>query len=185
MMELWPEALAIVSFLVLLAASVFMILQFYVCDNHNCKAFQEADEVAPRGTKDYVIALLNELYNDGIWPLPYIGAAIVAPLSLWLLGVPITVRNFAIVFLVSFIVIYFLFSFFGHHYVKFISNYVSNYIEDNCPTLTTTDNIEVQEDQRESIENLTHDNVTISPQFEFRRFDEGLDVTFAPPVTSF
>jgi hypothetical protein len=127
------EVVAIIAFFVLLGAAIYMIVSFYVCDNQTCQAFIQSEKTATPGTKQYVLNLLDELYNDGIWPFPYIGAAILTPLSLWFLGKPITVKDFAIVFLVSFITIYFLFSFFGHHYIKFITNYVSDYIDNNCP----------------------------------------------------
>lgn len=162
MMQLWIEPLAILAILVLLAASVYMLLNMYVCDNFNCKAFTDADEVAPRGSKEYTIALLNNLYNDGIWALPYIGAVVAAVLILWFIGVPVTVKTFAIVFLVSFIVMYFLFSFFGHHYIKFIANYVADYIEEDCPGVT--DAVCAKEADGDL---------------------ETMDVTFAPPVITF
>ncbi len=136
---------AVIAFFVLLISSCFMILNFYVCDYENCKAFVEADDVAPRGTKEYTVALLGELYNDGIWALPYVGAAILTPLVLWLINAPITIRMFAIVFLISFIVTYFLFAFLGHHYVKFISGYVSNYISN--PNTPTSENITASSDE--------------------------------------
>lgn len=126
------EVLAIVAFLILLFFSIYMIISFYVCDTHTCKAFKMAGEKGPKDSKPYVISLLNELFNDGIWPFPYVGAAIITPLSLWFIGAPLTVRTFAIMFLVSFIVIYFLFSFFGHHYLRFISSYTTDYINNSC-----------------------------------------------------
>lgn len=130
------QIIAILAFFVLLGAAVYMIIMFYICDNHNCKAFNDAADVAPEETKEYTIALLDGLYSDGIWPLPYLGAAVLTGLSLWLIGQPITVRNFAIVFIISFIVIYFLFAYLGHHYINFISTYASNYIQNNCPNTT-------------------------------------------------
>lgn len=136
-MELYLEPFCIVAFIVLLLASVWVTFQFYVCDSHNCKSFNEADNAGPRGSKEYVIALTAALYADGIWPLPYIGATILTLLALWLLWIPITVRNFAIIFIVSFLVIYFLFAFFGHHFIKFTSNYIIDYIENSCPGTDT------------------------------------------------
>jgi hypothetical protein len=130
---------AIIAFFVLLAAAIFMIVNFYVCDNQNCKAFTQAATIAPKGSREYVLALLTELYNDGIWPLPYIGAGILTPLLLWLTGSCITIENFAIGFFVSFIVIYFLFAFLGHHYIKFIANYVASYIVTSCPSAPSPD----------------------------------------------
>lgn len=166
-MELWLEPLAILSFFVLLFSSIFLITQVYWCNDLNCKAFTDAEKEAHPETKEYTLVLLNNLYSDGIWALPYIGAAIAAPLSLWILGIPITVKNFAIVFLITFLVIYFLFAFFGHHYVKFITNYVANYIEDNCPATSIKDvdnanNITPNPIKTENINNAEEIGVTFT-----------------------
>ncbi len=126
------ELLAIITFIALLILSVIIIINVYTCDNFNCKAFNEAAAVAEPGTPEYATTILWETFNDGIWPIPYIGAAILTPLSLWFLGMPITVLNFAILFFVSFVTIYFMFSFFGHHYLRPLTKYVADYIEDNC-----------------------------------------------------
>lgn len=108
-----------------------MIYTFYVCDSHTCKPYKQAENKGAPGTKTYTLALLNELYNDGIWPYPYIGATIIAPLILWFVDVELTMKNFAIIFFICFVVIYFLFSFFGHHYLRIISTSASDYINDN------------------------------------------------------
>ena len=131
------EFFAIIAFIILLGAACFMLVNFYICDSFSCKAFDEAGNKAEKGTKAYAIALLTELYNDGIWPIPYIGAAILTPISLWFIGIPITVRNFAIMFFVSFVTIYFMITFFGHHYIRIISNYSIEYIRQNCPNNTS------------------------------------------------
>ena len=130
--------LAIITFIILLICALFMLNNFYICDSHSCKAFKQAGKVSSvKGTKEYVIALLGELCNDGIWPFPYIGASILTPLSLWFVGIPLTVKNFAIVFFVSFVVIYFMFTFFGHHYGKVIAKYTAEYIRSNCTNPST------------------------------------------------
>lgn len=126
------DILAIITFVILLVFAIAMLINFYVCDSQKCKAFDQARKQAIPGTKEYNIILLEEMYNDGIWPIPYIGAAILTPLSLWFLGLPINVRNFAILFFVSFVVIYFMFTFFGHHYVRPITKDVVKYIENVC-----------------------------------------------------
>lgn len=162
------EILTVIAFVVLLAASLFMFVTFYVCDSLNCKACTLANEKAPTGTKNNVLAVLNELYNDGIWPIPYIGAAILTPLCLWFLSIPITIKTFAIMFFTSFVVIYFLFSFFGHHYIRPISSYTSEYIQDQCPSTPIDENICEQE---------------ITP--DISGIYEGLGITFAAPVNIF
>jgi hypothetical protein len=134
MLQSFIEILAIFSFFVLLASAIYLLLNIYVCDSHKCKAFNYAETKGPPDTKRYIIALLGELCNDGIWPLPYIGAAILTPLSLWFIGMPMTVKNFAFLFFISFVVIYMMFSFFIHHYINIISRYTSENIRENYPT---------------------------------------------------
>lgn len=130
------EILVIIFFLVLLAASIFMFINFYICDGHNCKAFDMANKKGSEGTKANVSAVLSELYNDGIWPIPYIGATFLTPICLWVLSIPITIKTFSMIFFTSFVVIYFLFSFFGHHYLRPITAYVSEYVQDQCPGIS-------------------------------------------------
>lgn len=130
------EVLVVIAFIILLIVAICFIVSFYVCDGYNCKAFTTAESQAPRGTKEYALALLTELYNDGIWPLPYVAAAIITPFILWFLCVPMTARAFALVFLVSWLFIYFAFAFLGHHYIRFLAVYVSEYIQDSCPGST-------------------------------------------------
>jgi len=121
--------LAILTFITLLIAAILMIYNFYICDSYACKGFDQADKKYPRGTKKHTITVLEEFCNDGMWPLPFVGAAILTPISLWFIGATISVKNFAILFFVSFATIYFLFSFFIHHYVKPLSKYVIKYLE--------------------------------------------------------
>jgi hypothetical protein len=153
------EFLAIITFVALLILAIILIITVYICDSTHCKAFNEAAAVAEPGTPDYATTILWETFNDGIWPIPYIGAAILTPLSLWFMGVPITVLNFAILFFVSFVTIYFMFSFFGHHYLRPLTHYVSDYIEENCPAVAD-DNI----DDNNAINDvcISHDSIHLS-----------------------
>ena len=134
----WIEILAIVTFVLLLGTAIYLLVTVYVCDGEKCKPFIEASYKGEKGSKEYVLSLLNEFHNDGIWPFPYIGAAILTPLFLWFVNVPINVRNFAIVFVTSFLVIYFLFSFMEHHYAHYITGYVSDYVRVNVESGAST-----------------------------------------------
>lgn len=169
------EVLAIITFIVLLLSSIYMLIDFYVCDSQNCKIFKQAGKTAEPGTKQYVLTLLRELYYDGIWPFPYIGAAILTPLSLWFIRVPITVLNFAIVFFTSFVTIYFLFSFFGHHYIRYVATYTYDYIDENCPdALSKKRKLPVYEEEEED-----------EPLICFKSFEPyngDLNVTFASNI---
>jgi hypothetical protein len=127
------EFLAVLTFFVLLAASLYMLINFYVCDNHACKAYDDAEKKGVPGSKSYTVALLNQTFNDGIWCLPYIGASISTPLALWFMGTPINIKNFAILFFITFATTYFIMAFMGHHYIRVIANTAAEYIVDNCP----------------------------------------------------
>ncbi len=132
---------------------------FYVCDNNNCKAHYVASNSSSPDSKIYNLTILTELFNDGIWPIPYIGASILTPLALWFLGVEITVRSFAILFFVGFVVIYFMFSFFGHHYLRPLSGYVYSYIDTSCPNDTTLDYNQEDEQHDNQDDNQQHNQI--------------------------
>lgn len=175
------EILAFLAFWALLGAAIFMMLAFYVCDGQSCKPYVTAETVAPPGTQEYVLTVLNEFATDGVWPIPYIGAAILTPLCLWFLKIPITILNFGVLFFVSFVIIYFMFSFYNHHYVKMISQYTSNYIRSNCPGSTATiASLDVNEEPICNQED--EDDPGISDP---KILDNGLGITFAPPVNVF
>lgn len=129
------EILAIITFIVLLIFAIYMLFNFYICDNHHCKIFDDAAKKGEIGSEAYVLSLLNRLGGDGMWCFPYIGASILSALSLWFLGIRITLINFGILFFVSFASIYFLFAFMSHHYIKVVGNYVYEYISDEVCTI--------------------------------------------------
>ena len=108
--------------------AIYMLCTFYTCDSENCKAYKLAEKKGKKGTKEYTLALLEEMYNDGIWPLPLIGAVFISAIVPWLLKVQLTVKTFSIVFILSFLVIYFIFAFFGHHYIRPLKDTISSYI---------------------------------------------------------
>lgn len=119
------DAFAFFCFAVLLVASVYMLTQFYICDGHDCKTFIDAEKYGEEDDHDYVRSVIDGLGFDGVWPIPYIGAAILTPLALYLMRIPITTRNFGLLFFISFVIVYFMFTFYNHHYVKFVGRYIS------------------------------------------------------------
>ena len=125
--------IAIVLYVVLLVASIWMLVSFYVCDSGQCKAYQQAAKEGTPGSKEYILALLHETFNDGIWPLAFIGSTLMVWFFFWFTGLPIVVREYMLVFIMGFIVIYFMFSFFGHHYLRPIGEEVSKYIDELPP----------------------------------------------------
>lgn len=178
------EILVIIAFFTLLLASLFMLINFYVCDGHNCKAFKTANEEAPEGSKENILVLLAQLFNDGIWPIPYIGAAILTPLSLWFLSIPITMKTFGIMFFTSFVVVYFMFSFFGHHYLNPITTYVSEYIQDQCPGIPSVSPGELPYNEDEIYDD-TQDIINDNVGNKFESFSDVVGITFATPVNIF
>ena len=131
------DTFIIIAYFVLLIFSIIMLYNLYICDSYNCKAFTDAQNKYQVGTKKYYIDLLNNVYGDGFWCFPYIGASILSFLTFWFLNIPNTLYNFGILFFVSFCVIYFTYSYLGHHHIKVINDYIVDYISDNC-----TDNID-------------------------------------------
>jgi hypothetical protein len=123
---------SIIVFTALLIFAVYLIYNFYICDNETCGAFIRAGNQGPRDSKVYALTILNNIYSDGIWPFGFICGLIISFLALWFINVKITVRTYAIVFIVSFFTTYFILSFLGHHYIRFLTAYVETYIEDYC-----------------------------------------------------
>ncbi len=119
-------------FFLMLIIAILLLVNFYICDSSQCKGFDDAAKAGEPGSKNHILALLDSLFADGLWPIPYIASAILTPIALYFADIPITVKNFAIIFLISFIVNYFMLLFISHHYVKFIKSNVNNYIVDNC-----------------------------------------------------
>ena len=124
-------ALIIIYFLLLIVA-IFMIISFYICDNNTCKIFTDAEAEELPGTREHVIYLMNHVYRDGTWPLDYIGASIISAFTIWFIHDVISVKLFALVFIVSFITIYFVMAFFFHHYLRPIIEYNLDFIKNSC-----------------------------------------------------
>jgi len=113
-------------FAVIFIFSIFMLLSFYVCDSGTCKAYTVANTQNDALSRN--LSLLNEIGNDGMWPIAFNGSLIIAVILMWWFRVPFTVRNFGFAFFIPFAIIYFLFSFIFHHYVKPITYDVKQYI---------------------------------------------------------
>jgi hypothetical protein len=126
------DTFIIVVYFSLLFMGIALLYNFYICDNLTCGAFTNSEDLYPKGTKNYYAELLNNVYADGFWCFPYIGASILSFLSFWFLNIPNTLYNFGFLFFVSFCVIYFTFAFLGHHHVRIINEYVAHYIINNC-----------------------------------------------------
>lgn len=122
------EGIVFVTFWILLVAALWMLNQFYICDSQNCKPYTIARENGEIGTKGHTESLVREMGQDGIWPIPYIGAAIATALLIWFLGVPFTIKNYGLSFFVIFVVLYFMMSHFLHHYLGPIQNDIETYL---------------------------------------------------------
>lgn len=127
--------LVVIVMVAFLAGAIYTLLTVYVCDNHTCKAFKNANNAENRNQ-----ALLNNIFVDGMWPLAFIGAFFGAFFSLWLTGSSMTMIKYIILFLVWFLVLYVTFQFVIHHYIKPIIEAVrlnKNYEEsEGCKTLS-------------------------------------------------
>lgn len=120
------EWLIFLLFLLMFVFGLLMFLGFYICDSGNCKAYTVAN--AKLTEQERYISLLNEVGNDGIWPIAFIGGTFIAILFTWWFKIPFNLRNFVVLFFLPFCIIYFLFSFVFHHYVKPITHDVRNYL---------------------------------------------------------
>lgn len=121
------EVAAIIVFVILLIMAVIFLLNFYICDNGNCKAFRCAEERGgEKGSFEHLVALLGELGNDGVWCFPFIGATIMTIIVFWFLEVEFSIRAVFLMWFVCFVVNYILFSFYNHHYLKPLAKYVTN-----------------------------------------------------------
>jgi hypothetical protein len=167
------DTFIIVSYFGLLIFAIVMLYNFYTCDNYNCKAFIDAQEKYPVGTKNYYIDLLNNVYGDGFWCFPYIGASILSFLSFWFLNIPNTLYNFGLLFFVSFCVIYFTYAYLGHHHIKAINDYIASYIADNCNdninamlnnNITNNDNNDNNDNIKKNIPNY-FDTITMNTNY--------------------
>lgn len=118
----------IIAFFALLVLSIVLLKNFYICDKHNTVPFIEAAKKGKVGSKEHTLFIIESLCNDGMWPLPYISAAILTPIALFIMQMPITVYYFTILFLISFLSFYAILLFFTHHYIQFIKNIVIDYI---------------------------------------------------------
>lgn len=127
------EILLLLTFIILLGLALYLMGDFYICDNLNCKNIYYANEkYPPPGSKKNTQAILSYFFADGTWPISYIAAAILTPLSLWFAQLPFTTRNFSIIFLTSFVIMYFMITYIIHHYVRPITGYLKEYVQDNC-----------------------------------------------------
>src|SRR5579872_2381683 len=90
----------LIFYIFLLAIALGLIINMYACTGQNCGIFRCARKKGPSGSKPYIQTLLIELGADGIWPFAYIAGTIIVPMSLKSLGIPITMHNFGLMFLV-------------------------------------------------------------------------------------
>jgi hypothetical protein len=114
------EVLTVLAFLCLLGVALYLVSEFYICDGERCVLFRRQLDIE---------GVLTGALRDGLWPVPYIGAAILTTLTLWIKGEKFTPRSFAISFLIAFIVMYLGLSFLGHHYLQPILDHIRDYIQ--------------------------------------------------------
>lgn len=88
-------------------------------------------KIGQPGTKEYTKELTNSIFADGTWPIFYLSASISTPIILLATGFPVTIKNFTIIFLISFFTFYCTFQFVLHHYLSIIKKDISNYIAKN------------------------------------------------------
>ena len=134
------QVLAIFAFFALLIMAIVLLSDFYIADNQRCKSYEDAAEAGEIGSKEHTIALTNSLFADGIWPIAYISSAISTGFIVLGLGIPATVQNILIIFLLTFIPFYAIFLFIIHHYVQFIKSTIKDYINKGEHDINIGDN---------------------------------------------
>jgi hypothetical protein len=118
-----------ITFFILLGFAIYMISNFYICDKKNTEQFLNAEKKGPIGSKEHTLFIINSLCADGLWPFAYVAAAILTPISLFIMKIPINIFYFTILFLISFMTIYFIFLYFAHHYIQNIKEVIIDYIK--------------------------------------------------------
>lgn len=122
-------------YIAMLLFAIYIVMTFYICDNGTCKVVQDA--------KGDPKELLNNIGNQGIWALPFIGASLITLFFILYLR-RFDVATFIITFLLAFLTIYLLFSFFIHHYIKPTIEIASE-LEENKDTANIGETNEVDE----------------------------------------
>ena len=126
-MRLLINILLIAAYIILLIFAIILLFYLYICDNHSCMIFQWCCD---KQGKDKILALLDKLCEDGMWPFAYISASILTALFFAILPIRLTIQYFAMVFLLTFLVFYAIMAFLVHHYIipvkRFIIDYVRN-----------------------------------------------------------
>ena len=126
------SVLVLIAYLLLLCFSLILLNQQYICDGENCNIYVRAGEKYPPGTDSYYAYILNNIGLDGVWPFALICASIITVLVIWLISADLTLQNFSILFIITFIVSYFIITFYNHHYIRPILASASNFITNNC-----------------------------------------------------
>lgn len=124
--------LVLIAYLILLCFSLILLNQQYVCDGERCNIYVRAGEKYPPGTDSYYAYILNNIGLDGVWPFALICGSIITVLAIWLIDAALTLQNFAIIFIITFIVVYFIITFYNHHYIRPILASASMFITNNC-----------------------------------------------------
>lgn len=125
------KIIIVIVYLFLLGLTAYSITTNYVCDTYTCRLFN--NKAGEPGSKEYVLYILNNFFNNGMWVLSFLLSTIATILVLLFADTIITFEKITIFFLVIFITSYFIISFYSLHYSWKITDYVSNYISDNCP----------------------------------------------------
>lgn len=144
------QILAIIAFFALLVFSLILLNAFFICDNSRCESYSDAAEAGSPGSKEYTESLLNSIGGSGIWPIAFISTAISTGFIMLILQIPITIRVFAVIFLITFLSFYAIMSFIAHHYLEVMKVTINDYIVNSTPG-TSDENLE------DKILNVKHD----------------------------
>jgi ammonia channel protein AmtB len=110
-------------YILLIIGAVSLLLQNYICDNHNCTIFNQCSDL-PKSDK--ITYLLDNLCQDGLFA--FIASSILAGLIFAVVSVEINLRHFIIIFVLSFLLFYCMIAFLLHHYIVPIKEYIKKHL---------------------------------------------------------
>ena len=84
--NIWLDLMGIIVVVLLIALALFFVYTFYVCDSLTCVPFKNSNEEAVPGTLEYDILLLQNTFEEGIWPIPFLGGIVISLMSIWFVG---------------------------------------------------------------------------------------------------
>lgn len=144
------SVVSVFVFIGLLVLAIVLIYNIDLCDNHTCKAFDDATAKGEPGSKEYTLALIESVGGDGFWPIAFIGAIFITFFLAVGQLINTDIASLWVVFLLTFFIMYALNNFAIHHYFRPIADAIEDSIinsdvtwNDDITEITTVDETDV------------------------------------------